>query len=162
MVVVTNQSGIARGYFDLPTLERIHARFHELLAAERVGVEGDQVDGRVGQGFHRPGVVGIGVGGHGLLAHHPFEEIGVFLVHKGFEPVEFRLGTENLVVQVDLGSPVAASVLLPERTQADLVAAWLLPTTENRAAGPAKKPRELRATPDLDIDTLCSVYWRFR
>ena len=39
LVVVTNQSGIARGYFDLPTLERIHARFHELLAAERVAVD---------------------------------------------------------------------------------------------------------------------------
>lgn len=75
------------------------------------------------------------------------------------EPVEFRLGTENLVVQVDLGSPVAASVLLPERTQADLVAAWLLPTTENRAAGPAKKPRELRATPELQSGERFDLMW---
>ncbi len=38
--VVTNQSGIARGYFDLDRLARIHARLAELLAAD-----GAQVDG---------------------------------------------------------------------------------------------------------------------
>ncbi len=38
--VVTNQSGIARGYFGLDRLAEIHARLGELLAAE-----GAQVDG---------------------------------------------------------------------------------------------------------------------
>ena len=32
--VVTNQSAIGRGYFDLPRLDQIHRRLAELLAAE--------------------------------------------------------------------------------------------------------------------------------
>jgi len=38
-IVVTNQSGVARGYFDEATLAAIHARMHELLAAEHVAID---------------------------------------------------------------------------------------------------------------------------
>lgn len=40
IAIVTNQSGIARGYFDLARLEQIHQRLHALLAAENVTVDG--------------------------------------------------------------------------------------------------------------------------
>lgn len=40
VVVTTNQSGIARGFFDEKTLSRIHARLQELLAAEGAGLDG--------------------------------------------------------------------------------------------------------------------------
>ncbi len=40
LVVVSNQSGVARGYLTLETLERIHARLVELLAAEGVTLDG--------------------------------------------------------------------------------------------------------------------------
>jgi len=40
LVVVTNQSGVARGYFDEATLARIHERLIELLAAEDVRLDG--------------------------------------------------------------------------------------------------------------------------
>ena len=36
LILVTNQSGLGRGYFDLATLERIHARLSELLAAQEI------------------------------------------------------------------------------------------------------------------------------
>lgn len=40
LIVVTNQSGIGRGYFSEDDLAAIHARLHALLAAEGVHLEG--------------------------------------------------------------------------------------------------------------------------
>jgi len=40
LVVVTNQSGIGRGYFDLNQLTKIHDRLRDLLAAEGVRLDG--------------------------------------------------------------------------------------------------------------------------
>ena len=43
VVIVTNQSGIGRGYFDLERLEQIHARLHQLLAAHGAHVDDIQI-----------------------------------------------------------------------------------------------------------------------
>ncbi len=40
IVVLTNQSGVARGYFDLATVDRVHARLRRMLAAEEAEVDG--------------------------------------------------------------------------------------------------------------------------
>ncbi|HSV28762.1 MAG TPA: D-glycero-beta-D-manno-heptose 1,7-bisphosphate 7-phosphatase [Candidatus Omnitrophota bacterium] len=40
IAVITNQSGIARGYFGLDALARVHARLREILKAEGVAVDG--------------------------------------------------------------------------------------------------------------------------
>lgn len=39
LVVVTNQSGVGRGYFDMAAVDRVHERLSRLLAAEGVTVE---------------------------------------------------------------------------------------------------------------------------
>ena len=39
LVLITNQSGIARGYFDVATLERIHGRLLSMLATEGLRLE---------------------------------------------------------------------------------------------------------------------------
>lgn len=40
LILVTNQSGIARGYFDMAALSRVHAQMNKLLAAEKVKLNG--------------------------------------------------------------------------------------------------------------------------
>ena len=40
LVVVTNQSGVGRGYFPADAVERMHARLRELLAEGGVGLDG--------------------------------------------------------------------------------------------------------------------------
>ncbi len=40
LILVTNQSGIARGYFDIPALNRVHNQLHKLLSAQRVKLDG--------------------------------------------------------------------------------------------------------------------------
>lgn len=40
LAIVTNQSGVARGYFNLVTLDRIHARLLGLLAEQGVEIDG--------------------------------------------------------------------------------------------------------------------------
>jgi HAD superfamily hydrolase (TIGR01662 family) len=39
LVLITNQSGVARGYFDAATLERIHQRLQSMLGAEGLRLE---------------------------------------------------------------------------------------------------------------------------
>jgi D-glycero-D-manno-heptose 1,7-bisphosphate phosphatase len=40
IIVLTNQSGIARGYFDQAAVDRVHDRLRRMLAAEGVSVDG--------------------------------------------------------------------------------------------------------------------------
>ena len=40
IIIVTNQSGIARGYFDVERLEQIHGRLRKMLRAEGIQING--------------------------------------------------------------------------------------------------------------------------
>jgi D-glycero-D-manno-heptose 1,7-bisphosphate phosphatase len=62
LVVVTNQSGLARGYFDEVRLAQIHTRMQDLLRAENVHLDGIYVcphlpEGGCGCRKPRPGLV---------------------------------------------------------------------------------------------------------
>ena len=52
VVVVTNQSGVARGFFDIAAVDRLHRHLQSVLAAE-----GEQVDGIYYCPHHREGTV---------------------------------------------------------------------------------------------------------
>jgi D-glycero-D-manno-heptose 1,7-bisphosphate phosphatase len=40
LIIVTNQSAVGRGYFDMAQLERVHDRLRELLAAKDLALDG--------------------------------------------------------------------------------------------------------------------------
>ena len=40
LIVITNQSGIGRGFFDLGQLQRVHKRLEELLQSEGIHLDG--------------------------------------------------------------------------------------------------------------------------
>lgn len=40
LIIVTNQSGVARGYFDIETVHRVHAKLNEMLLEQGVEIDG--------------------------------------------------------------------------------------------------------------------------
>jgi|SRR5579859_2623343 len=89
LLIVTNQSGLARGYFDRPRLDRIHARMADLLAVEGVAVDGIYVcphlpDANCACRKPRPGLV------HQAVAEHGFDPAQAIVV--GDKPCDVDLG----------------------------------------------------------------------
>lgn len=89
VAVVTNQSGIARGYFDMVRLEDIHTRLYALLEAEGAAIDGiyvcphgpdDDCDCRK----PLPGMVNQAV------ADHHFDPAASFMI--GDKEVDVELG----------------------------------------------------------------------
>ncbi len=77
LVVVTNQSGVGRGYFDLAAVDRVHARLGELLAEEGVRLDGIYVcphppDGDCRCRKPRPGMIEQAVAEFGFDASQCF------------------------------------------------------------------------------------------
>lgn len=54
LILVTNQSGIARGYFGFPELEKVHAKLQNLLAAEGVKLDAIYFSPYLKQGIVEP------------------------------------------------------------------------------------------------------------
>ena len=96
VVVVTNQSGLARGYFPESLLEAVHAEMYRLLAQE-----GARLDGLY------------------VCPHHPEAGIGALGVECGCRKPKPGL---LLRAAADLGLDLAASMLLGD-SPSDIVAA---------------------------------------
>lgn len=132
IAVLTNQSGIARGYFSLDRLEEVHARLRALLAAKGVELDGiylcphgpdDDCDCRK----PLPGMVLQAVAEHGFDPRRAFmvgdKEVDVemglavgattFLVRTGHGH-KFVAGTKAHHVVDDLAQ--AAEIILAART----------------------------------------------
>lgn len=82
------------------------------------------------------------------------------------EPVEFPLGTKDLVVAVDTGTPLAASLLLPEKAPTDQVQAKLVPTKPPVEPQPApagegrnRRKQELTTTPQPQSGERHDLQW---
>jgi D-glycero-D-manno-heptose 1,7-bisphosphate phosphatase len=98
LAVVTNQSGVGRGYFDLAAVDAVHARLRELLTAEGVALDGIYVCPHTaadGCGCRKP------LPGMALRAAREL----------GFDPARaFVIGDK--AVDVDLGRAVGATTFL--------------------------------------------------
>lgn len=101
VVVVTNQSGIARGYFDLERLAEIHRRLDQVLAAEGAHLDGLYVcphgpDEECACRKPRPGMILQAVADHGFDPARAFvigdKEVDVELGH-GVGAVSFLVRT---------------------------------------------------------------------
>ena len=89
LAVITNQSGVARGYFDLARLEQIHDRLRALLAAAGVTVDGIYIcphgpDDDCTCRKPLPGMV------EQAVAEHGFDPAQAFMI--GDKEVDVKLG----------------------------------------------------------------------
>ena len=105
VVVITNQSGVARGYFDLARLEQIHTRLYALLESEGAAIDGiyicphgpdDECDCRK----PLPGMVDQAV------ADHHFDPARAFMIGDKEVDVELgqAVGAETFLVRTGHGA----------------------------------------------------------
>ena len=105
VVVITNQSGVARGYFDLARLEQIHTRLYALLESEGAAIDGiyicphgpdDDCDCRK----PLPGMVDQAV------ADHHFDPARAFMIGDKEVDVELgqAVGAETFLVRTGHGA----------------------------------------------------------
>ena len=137
LILVTNQSGLGRGYFDQPALDAVHQRLHELLKAEGVALDGiyycpHTEEAGCGCRKPRPGLV--------LRA----------AADLGFDPAEsFAIGDRPC--DIDLGRGLGATTVLvrtgygaehAHTVRADFVAADLLEAADLVEKHLARNARE--------------------
>lgn len=127
IAVITNQSGIARGYFDMERLEQVHARLRSLLEAEGAAIDGLYLCPH-GPGDDcacrkpLPGMVGQAV------AEHGFDPARAFVIGDKEADVELGLGVgaTTILVRTGYGTRTEAKGSRAHHVVDDLPAAALL------------------------------------
>ena len=125
LVIVTNQSAVGRGYFDMARLEEIHGRLRELLLAEGVELDGIYVCPHTpadGCSCRKP-LPGLMLQAARALG---FDSAGTFVI--GDKPCDIELGrglgATTILVRTGYGAEhEAARTVEPDYVADDLVAA---------------------------------------
>lgn len=122
--VVTNQSGVARGYFDLDRVAQVHARLAELLAAEGAAVDGIYVcphgpDDACGCRKPLPGLV------EQAAAEHGFDPAAAFVVGDKEADIGMgrAVGAATILVRTGYGRTCEAKGTAADHVVDDLPAA---------------------------------------
>lgn len=113
LVIITNQSGVGRGYFLLEDLERVHRRLREMIAGLGVTIEGIYFCP------HRPD--------EGCACRKPGTELMERAARElGFDPAE-SVVIGDKVSDVEFGKAVGARTLLisPEMPDLNAAAEWI-------------------------------------
>jgi D-glycero-D-manno-heptose 1,7-bisphosphate phosphatase len=97
VIVATNQSGVARGYFDMPAVEALHAAMREALAAE-----GGRLDGVYVCPFHEDAV-----SAEYRVADHPDRKPNPGMVLRAL--ADFGLDAATVVLVGDRDSDLEAA-----------------------------------------------------
>lgn len=110
LIVVTNQSGVGRGYFTAATLDRIHDRLAECLAAEGVRLSGIYVCPHVpGDGCRcrKPGPALLEL----AARERDFDPRDAFVIGDKASDIELgrRAGSTTLLVRTGYGAATAAA-----------------------------------------------------
>lgn len=125
LVMVTNQSAVGRGYFDLARLEEIHGRLRELLLAEGVELEGTYICPHTpedGCDCRKP-LPGLLLRASGELGFDPADAVVI-----GDKPCDIELGrgvgATTILVRTGYGAEhEAAGTVTPDHVADDLVEA---------------------------------------
>lgn len=107
LLVVTNQSGIGRGYFNLPTLDQIQARLEDLLLAEGVTLDGFYVCPHIPEDNCqcRKPAPGLAIQ---AAREHDFDPREAFLIGDKLSDIQFgrNIGAVTILTRTGYGATV--------------------------------------------------------
>ena len=124
LVIVTNQSGVGRGYFTAADVDRIHLRLKELLIAESVSLDAIYVCPHAPEAACdcRKPEPGLALRAAADLGFHPNEAIVI-----GDKPCDIELGqrlhAQTVLVKTGYGVHYPADAAQPDLTADDLLSA---------------------------------------
>lgn len=134
LFVVTNQSGIARGYFGIDALERVLARMRDLIAKEGVELDGVYYSPYFATGIvppynvqHEDRKPGIGMYKK-ALAEHRFNPQGSWMIGDRATDIEFgkNAGLKTILLLSGNGTKEFPEGVLPGNLKPDFVCENLL------------------------------------